>query len=97
MTVPLSPRIFIRTSGQGFDVLCRIPHEMSSERYLTQVAFRRNDELHAELLLGRHVAEDPVVGTSFATLESGDQIAVSWQDIGGLSGEIRRVFDGSTD
>lgn len=97
MTTPPPARIFFRANGQGFDVLCRIRHEMTPDRYLTQVTFRRNDQLHAEVLLGRHVSRDPVIGTSFASLEIGDEVTVAWQDISGTTGEHARQFDGEAD
>ncbi len=92
-----SPRIYVRAAGGGFDVVCRIPHPMSEENYLSQVTFRRNGDLHAEILLGRHVSADPAVGTRFADLAEGDTIIVSWIDIRGSSGETRRRFDGKAD
>ena len=97
MSVTRSARIFIHANSGGFDVLCQIPHEMSAQNYLTQVAFRRNETIHAEVLLGRYVSADPVIGTSFGALEAGDEIVVTWQDINGGSGEQRRTFEGNTD
>ena len=97
MSIGLTARIFIHANDNGYDVLCRIPYDMSAEQYLTQVAFRRNDIVHAEVLLGRYVSSDPVIGTAFSQLTEGDEIHVSWQDIDGGSGELRRIFNGETD
>ncbi len=94
---PVAERIFIRESDSGYDVICRIPHVMSDERYLTRVTFRRNGEVHAQLLLGRNVSRDPAAGTHFSALESGDIIGVDWQDLLGRTGEFSRIFDGEAD
>ena len=90
-------RIYIHRVGNGFDVICRIPNVQSASNYLTQVTFRRNGELQAEALLGRHVATDPVVGTHFEQLEANDEISVGWQDLAGASGGVSRIFSGDTD
>ena len=90
-------RIYIQRVGEGFDVICRISHEMTPDNYLTQVTFRRNGELQAEALLGRHVASDPVVGAHFEQLEANDEISIGWQDLAGVAGGIARVYGGETD
>ncbi len=95
--VPVAERIFIRESDGGYDIICRIPHVMTDERYLTRVTFRRNGEVHAELLLGRNVSRNPAAGTHFSALKIGDTIGVDWQDLAGRTGEFSRVFDGKTD
>lgn len=95
--VAASARIFIRESKDGHDIVCRIPHEMTEESYLTQITIRRNDEIQAQLLLGRNVSRNPVAGTCLGTLETGDTVSVDWEDIAGRTGEVSRTFDGKTD
>ena len=94
---PVTERIFIHETENGYDIVCRIPHEMSDERYLTRITFRRNGEIHAQLLLGRNVSRNPAAGTHFSALDSGDIIGVDWQDLAGRSGEFSRPFDGKAD
>ena len=95
--VAASARIFIRESKDGYDIVCRIPHEMTEESYLAQVTIRRNDEVQVQLLLGRNVSSNPVAGTCLGTLETGDTVSIGWEDIAGRAGEISRTFDGKTD
>ena len=95
--MPVTARIYFYQAGQGVDVVCRIPHEMTGENYLTQVTFRRNGILLADVLLGRHVAADPVVGTHVDDLGESDEVSVTWRDITGLTGVQSRVFTGETD
>ena len=92
-----SAKIYIHRVGEGFDVVCRIPHEMTPGNYLTQVTFRRNGELYAEALLGRYVATDPVVGTHFDDLDPDDEISIGWQDLSGVADDVTRIFSGDTD
>jgi hypothetical protein len=70
---------------------------MNAENYLIQATFRRNGALQAEVLLGRYVAADPVIGTHFDSLEKADEITVRWRDLAGTTDEASRIFDGETD
>ena len=94
----------IRSDG-GYQVLCEILHPMETgnriypgtsvailANYITQVTFRRNGEIQAELLLGKYVSSNPVVGTRFKKLKQGDEITVSWQDISGNGGQQSLVM-----
>ena len=65
-----------------------------TDSYITQVAFRVNGELIAEMLLGKHVAQHPVVGTEVASLSNGDRIEAKWQDMGGDSGNAELTVNG---
>jgi thiosulfate oxidation carrier complex protein SoxZ len=98
MTYPA--RIKATKSDGGFQVMCEILHPMETgnrnyagtsvailANYITQVTFRKNGEIQAQLLLGKYVSSNPVVGTWFKKLKKGDEISVSWQDISGNGGQ----------
>lgn len=93
-------RLKIVKSGDAHQIMCEILHPMEPgdrnntvtghlvrANYITHVVFRVNEEIRAELLLGKYVSKNPVVGTQIGNLATGDQIRVSWQDIVGNSGQ----------
>ena len=95
-----STRMKITEIGGAHQILCEIRHPMESgdrldpnsgnkipANYITQVVFRVNEEIRAELLLGKYVSKNPVVGTQINYLSAGDRIHILWQDISGNSGE----------
>lgn len=95
-----STRMKITEIGDAHQIMCEIRHPMESgdrrdpnsgnripANYITQVVFRVNEEIRAELLLGRYVSINPVVGTQLDDLSMGDRVHVRWQDISGNSGE----------
>ena len=95
-----STRIKILEAGKAHQIMCEIRHPMESgdrldpnsrykipANYITQVVFRVNEDIRAELLLGKYVSKNPVVGTQIDDLSVGDRIHVRWQDISGNSGE----------
>lgn len=61
--------------------------KQSEVNYITRVVFRLNDRVKAEFLLGKYISRNPVVGTVFNNVESGDSVQVSWQDIAGNRGQ----------
>jgi thiosulfate oxidation carrier complex protein SoxZ len=93
-------RLKILRDGEAHQIMCEIRHPMEPgdrnntatghlipANYITQVVFRVNEEIRAEILLGKYVSRNPVVGTQIGNLAAGDQIRVSWQDIAGNSGQ----------
>ena len=97
-----STRMKIVKIGGARQIMCEIQHPMESgdridpatgyripADYITQVVFRVNEEIRAELLLGKYVSKNPVVGTQIDGLSVGDRIHVTWQDISGNSGDTR--------
>ncbi|MGI9319704.1 MAG: thiosulfate oxidation carrier complex protein SoxZ [bacterium] len=101
-----STRLKIVDAGRAHQLMCEIRHPMESggrkdlitgrivpANYITQVVFRVNQEIRAELLLGKYVSRNPVVGTQIGNLDKGDLIHVSWQDIAGNSGDASKQFE----
>jgi len=99
-------RIKVIEDSSGFQVMCEILHPMENGRrrhpgsdkiipqnYITQVVFRLNEVIQAEILLGQYVSANPVIGTHFSKLTRGDTIAISWQDIAGNGGSASQIFD----
>lgn len=95
-----STRLKVIETAPGHQLMCEIRHPMESgdrrdkatgrllpANYITQVVFRVNEEIRAEMLLGKYVSKNPVVGTMVSKLSDGDRIIVSWQDIAGDSGQ----------
>lgn len=93
-------RLKIVRSLDSHEIMCEIRHPMepgdrkdpasgriAPANYITHVVFRVNDEIRAELLLGKYVSRNPVVGTQIGGLTTGDKVRVSWQDISGNSGQ----------
>ncbi len=93
-------RLKIVKSGDSHQIMCEIRHpmepgdredsatgQMVMANYITHIVFRVNEEIRAELLLGKYVSKNPVVGTQIGGLTPGDKIRVSWQDIAGNSGQ----------
>jgi thiosulfate oxidation carrier complex protein SoxZ len=91
--------IKILSIGGMFQIMCQVMHPMEAEErldrnsgrnieanYITQLAFKVNGSIIAELLLGKFVSSNPVVGTSVQSLNKGDVVSVNWQDISGRSG-----------
>lgn len=91
-------------AAHGYQVMCEILHPMQAARihpltgqkinanYITQVTFKVNHNLAGELLLGKYVAKNPVVGINIAALRQGDEIIVQWQDISGRSGRASQIM-----
>ena len=86
-------RIKLQARKHGYDVLCRIFAHDTPERdnTITRVTFRLNGEIQAEMLLGKYVSANPVVGAHFGKIDNGDEIFVSWQDIHGKIGQTLMV------
>ncbi len=95
-----STRLKVIETEPGHQLMCEIRHPMEPggrrdkatgrllpANYITQVVFRVNEEIRAEMLLGKYVSKNPVVGTMVSKLSGGDRIIVSWQDIAGDSGQ----------
>ncbi len=104
MTYPT--RIKISPMDGGFQVMCEILHPMEAgnrnysgtsvailANYITQVVFRKNGQIHSELLLGKNISKNPVIGTHFSKLRKGDNITVSWKDISGNEGQESLVVE----
>ncbi len=90
-------QIYLYTAKEGVDVVYRSPTVRTPENYLTAVTFRHNEAIVAHLFLGPHLSPQPVIGTGYEKLVTGDTVTVEWQDRAGHSGTVRRIFDGRTD
>ena len=78
--------------GDGVQAFCEVRHPMGDRNYLTQIAFRVNNQPRADLLLGKYLSVNPVIGTRLEGLRDGDQVEVSWRDLSGATGRQAIIY-----
>ncbi len=92
----IETRLRVRRRTEATEVLALVTHPMTREgqeedHFIHTLSFSHNGLPVAEARLGPNVASHPITGIQLAHTETGDRIAVDWQDNRGLSGHAEAV------
>jgi len=92
----IETRLRVRRRTEATEVLALVTHPMTREgpeedHFIHTLSFSHNGLPVAEARLGPNVASHPITGIQLAHTETGDRIAVDWQDNRGLHGHAEAV------
>ncbi|NKB76399.1 MAG: hypothetical protein GKR96_04975 [Gammaproteobacteria bacterium] len=77
-------RIQIKKINQGHEVFCSITQKnhsrFSEAQRITNVDFRLNGQIFAEISVGEKLSKNPIIGVELILGKPGDVVSVHWSD-----------------
>ncbi len=85
-------QIHIQKDIQGYRIFCSISQTAQlfpRKQQISNMEFRLNGEIFADVLFGNQLSKDPIIGVHLASGKPGDLISVDWVDVNRNRGTAR--------